>query len=202
MNIKKEIAKVSVKPKRTSKGSGRKATSVEEKLAKIPFDLKKVQKLAAFYGTTDADLAGVLGVSETTINDWRRKYPSFSEHLKMGRDEADARVIESLYNRALGYEYDEVVYEKVLFNTKGQKNLSKTEIKKITSNDIYKTKITKKHLAADPTSMIFWLKNRRPEEWRDKHELEHSGTIEERVRNMTEEERELRLKKLSEKLKK
>jgi hypothetical protein len=35
----------------------------------------------------------------------------------------------------------------------------------------------KKALAGDTTAMIFWLKNRRPEEWRDRHDLEHSGKI-------------------------
>jgi hypothetical protein len=35
----------------------------------------------------------------------------------------------------------------------------------------------KKALAGDTTAMIFWLKNRRPNEWRDRHELDHSGEV-------------------------
>jgi hypothetical protein len=39
------------------------------------------------------------------------------------------------------------------------------------------TKTVKKIIPPDPTSMIFWLKNRRPESWRDKTEVEHSGGV-------------------------
>lgn len=35
-----------------------------------------------------------------------------------------------------------------------------------------------KELPPDTVACIYWLKNRRPQEWRDKHEVEHSGDLE------------------------
>jgi hypothetical protein len=140
--------------KRTSRGSGRKKTSVSEKLSKIPFDLEKVRKIAAFYGNTDAQLASILGVSEDTINVWK-KDKSFFQALKEAKAEADSRVVESLYARATGYSHNAIhfsAYEGVVTETPYVE-----------------------HYPPDPTSMIFWLKNRDKENWRDRHDFTSDG---------------------------
>lgn len=109
--------------------------------------IEQAYKLALL-GATDADLADFFEVTETTINNWKIEHPLFFESLKAGKQEADANVAKSLYNRALGYDIEE---EKV-FNANGSPLIVKT----------------KKHYPADPTSIIYWLKNRQPKKWRDR----------------------------------
>lgn len=104
-------------------------------------------------GATDTQLADFFEVTEQTINNWKLQHEEFFESLKLGKEEADSRVEESLYNRATGYSHPE---DKV-FNNNGE----------IITHRVIK------HYPPDPTSMIFWLKNRQPEQWRDR--VEHTG---------------------------
>lgn len=140
-----------LKPKRTSVGSGRHKTTVAEKLSKISFDLEKIGKISAFYGSTDAQLANVLGVTEQTIQMWK-KDETFCLTLKKAKEIADSRVVESLYKRATGYEHN----EDVILQYQGKPVIIPTV----------------KHYPPDATSMIFWLKNRDKENWRDRYDYE------------------------------
>jgi DNA-binding XRE family transcriptional regulator len=139
------------KPKR-----GRPKTSVAEKLSQIPFDLKKVELLNSFHGSTDESLALILGVTEQTICNWK-KDPEFILALKRGKDVADSRVVESLYTRATGYSHEAVK----IFMPSGA------------TAPIYAPYT--EHYPPDPTSMIFWLKNRRKDEWRDQRDITSNG---------------------------
>lgn len=103
-------------------------------------------------GATDGELADFFGVAESTINLWKLEHPKFSESIKSGKVKADSDVVESLYKRAMGYEHPEVHVS----NYQGEVTL---------------TPLTKRY-PPDPTAAIFWLKNRRPEQWRDKTERE------------------------------
>lgn len=103
-------------------------------------------------GAKDTQLAEFFGVAESTLNLWKKKHESFSESLKKGKAIADAEVAASLYHRALGYQHA----EQKVFNNQGE----------IVTHD------TVKHYAPDPTAAIFWLKNRQPELWRDKREVD------------------------------
>ena len=107
------------------------------------------EKLARL-GATDVDLADAFEVSEVTINNWKKAHPAFSLALKRGKAFADAEVADKLFQRAVGYSHPDVHVS----NYQGEITL---------------TPITK-HYPPDPTSMIFWLKNRRPDLWRDKPE--------------------------------
>lgn len=109
-------------------------------------------------GATDADLAEEFEVSVTTIKNWKAKHPEFLAALKLPKEIADERVERSLYERATGYSYNAV---KIFCNKDGE--VTKVEYVE--------------HVPPDPTAMIFWLKNRKPKEWRDKQEVEHSGGI-------------------------
>lgn len=111
-------------------------------------------------GYTDKQLADFFDTSEQTINAWKTYDNGFLDALKAGKDSADADVSRSLYQRAIGYTFQEV---KVLANPKDPQNPVIVEVAK--------------HCPPDPTSMIFWLKNRQKVQWRDKHEVEHSGEI-------------------------
>jgi hypothetical protein len=109
-------------------------------------------------GATDKDIAMFFDVQESTINYWKIHEPEFSESLKRGKIEADAAVAQKLYHRAIGYEH----VETITANYQGQ----------ITDKmDVIK------HYAPDPTAAIFWLKNRQPDKWRDKQDVNVSGDI-------------------------
>ena len=118
-------------------------------------------------GAKDTEIADFFGVSEKTLNTWKRKQPKFLQSIKKGKVIADAKVAERLFNRATGYEFKETTYEKVDTKIVLDK-ASDGEIVK----DLYKKKIVTKELAPDPTAGIFWLKNRQPATWRDKHEID------------------------------
>jgi hypothetical protein len=114
----------------------------------FPAQAAKLCKL----GATDRELADFFQVTESTLNLWKIKYPEFSESLKLGKDEADKRVEHSLFHRATGYSHPDVHVS----NFQGAVTL---------------TPIIK-HYPPDSTACIFWLKNRKPEEWRDRIDIE------------------------------
>lgn len=100
-------------------------------------------------GLTDEQIAANIGIRRETLYQWKAKYPNISNALKKGKEVVDIQVENALLKRALGYEYQEERIE-----TGGQ----------------YGTKVvqTIKYVAPDVTAQIFWLKNRRPDKWRDK----------------------------------
>ena len=122
-----------------------------------PVMVKQAEKLALL-GATDRDVADFLGITESTLYLWKHEHPEFSEALKVGKEAADARVEQSLYRRALGYSHDAV---KIAVNAQGEV----TEVPYV------------EHFPPDTTAAIFWLKNRRPDEWRDKREHTHDGSL-------------------------
>lgn len=119
-------------------------------------EYKKQAYKLSLLGLTDKQMADVFGVSEATFNNWKESKEGFLESLKEGKEVADAEVSQSLYKRAKGYDYIE-------------------EKQEVEQGVVTKEIITTKHVPADTTSMIFWLKNRQPQLWRDKQELEHSA---------------------------
>jgi hypothetical protein len=104
----------------------------------------------AIRGRTNKEIAAGLSISTGTLHAWSRSHPEFLSSLKAGKDVADAKVENSLFIRAFGYEYEEV-------KTKEEDGFTRTEK-------------TVKHVPGDTTAMIFWLKNRRPGDWKDKRE--------------------------------
>lgn len=115
-------------------------------------------------GLTDEQISENVGINPATLYDWKKKYPKISEALKKGKEVVDIQVENALLKRALGYAYDEVTQELCENAQTG-----KTELKV--------TKKVTKEVVPDTTAQIFWLKNRRPDRWRDKQDIEHSGQI-------------------------
>jgi transposase-like protein len=107
-------------------------------------------------GATDMELADEFDVSIQTLYNWRAKYPEFLEAIKTNKPIADERVERSLFERATGYERDSV---KIFCDKDGRV----TEVP------------FREYVPPDSTAMIFWLKNRKPKEWRDKAELNLTG---------------------------
>ncbi|KAF5049206.1 hypothetical protein DSECCO2_442160 [anaerobic digester metagenome] len=106
-------------------------------------------------GLTDEQIAHNMGITPSTLYAWKNKYSEISESLKKGKEVVDIQVENALLRRALGYQYDEVTREKVKDKVTGFSCLSIT--KKVT-----------KEVQPDTLAQIFWLKNRRPDKWRDK----------------------------------
>ena len=117
---------------------------------------KQAAKLCSL-GATDEDLADFFEVSVRTVIRWKTEHEDFCQALKVAKEEADNRVERSLYQRAVGYSFDS---EKV-FNNRGEVVRAKT----------------REHCPPDVTAQIFWLKNRRSQDWRDKQEHEHTGQV-------------------------
>ncbi len=106
-------------------------------------------------GATNAELAQMFEVAESTIGKWIAEFPEFSTAVKEGRVVADANVADRLYARALGLSHPAVK----IFQSGGQPlEVPYTE-----------------HYPPDTQAMIFWLRNRRRQDWREKVEHEHSG---------------------------
>lgn len=99
-------------------------------------------------GLTDEQIAKNIGINRDTLYRWKKAYPDFSDALKRGKEVIDRQVENALLKRALGYTYDEVTFE------------DGVEVKRV-----------RKQVVPDTTAQIFWLKNRKPEEWRDKREI-------------------------------
>ena len=98
-------------------------------------------------GAKDEELADFFHVSVATISNWKESDPKFLEALKQGKDYADANVANSLYRRAIGYEHRDIHFSAY-------------------EGHVTQTVYTKLY-PPDPTSCIFWLKNRRRQDWRD-----------------------------------
>lgn len=120
-------------------------------------------------GWDDSQVSDFFGVTTISLYNYKLKYPKFFSALKDWKIEADKKVEKSLYQRAIGYTYDEVTYEKSNVGGLGIK-LVEGEIEQIKHTDTAKVKIVVKQVAPDVIAQIFWLKNRQPSEWRDKTE--------------------------------
>jgi predicted transcriptional regulator len=108
-------------------------------------------------GATDSDLAEFFEVSESTINLWKLKYPSFSESIKTGKMIADAEVVDKLYQKAIGYSHPE------------------THVS-CYQGEIILTELTK-HYPPDTPAAKYWLNNRRPDRWRNRVEVKEEVTL-------------------------
>ena len=131
--------------------------------------LKVAVKHMAERGFTDAEMSEELNISRSTLSKWKKDNPGFAEELKDWKITADSEVEKSLYQRACGYEHPE---------TKAQW-ITGTEIIDgvVVTAGRWETLEMVKHYPPDPTSMIFWLKNRKPDEWRDTKEVDAGDNI-------------------------
>jgi hypothetical protein len=119
----------------------------------------------------DLELADALGISHETLAAWKLSYPEFRESITRGKIEADARVAEKLYHRACGYSHPAVK----IFMPAGAEA------------PVYAPYV--KHYPPDANAAFRWLQNRQPTIWRNRQEVSHSGTLEQRLIAMTPEER-------------
>ncbi len=109
-------------------------------------------------GLTDEQIAANIGIGYSTLQTWKSKYQDIQDTLKRGKEIVDRQVENALLRRALGYEYEEVR-------------------EKYESGVLTERTVTKKEVVADTTAQIFWLKNRKPDKWRDKPNYEDSSEL-------------------------
>lgn len=117
---------------------------------------EQAAKLCAL-GATDIELADFFEVDTRTIYRWKNVHDDFCQAVIVGKENSDARVERSLYNRAVGYTFES---EKV-FQFQGEVIRAPTT----------------EHVPPDPGAAKLWLTNRKPADWRDKQEHEHSGQV-------------------------
>jgi len=127
-------------------------------------------------GLTDEQIAANMGITRATLYDWKNKYPDISDTLKRGKEVVDIQVENALLKRALGYDYEEETKEmtdatnefgEALYNAMGNRITTLSTVKSV-----------KKQVAPDTTAQIFWLKNRRPDKWRDRKDVDVTGSLE------------------------
>lgn len=115
----------------------------------------QAEKLAKL-GATDMEIADFFEVDVRTIHRWKLENDAFCHALKAGKQEANDRVERSLYARVNGYEHDEVDI-------------------RVIGQEIVQTPL-RKYYPPDTTAAIFWLKNRKPAEWRETKAVELTGS--------------------------
>ena len=135
---------------------------------KESIDFEQVEKLAG-YGLTDVEIANILDINESTLNRWK-KDPLFLQVLKKGKDKANSKVIESLFNRANGFEHDD------LYIAQYQGHVI--------------TKKIMKYFPPDTMAAMYWLNNRQRDKWRYKQEGDTALSDEEitKLKNIALEE--------------
>lgn len=124
-------------------------------------------------GLTDEQIAKNMGIGLRTLYMWKKEHLQIMHALKKGKEVVDRQVENALLKRALGYKYKEVKEEYEF-------------------GELAKKTVVTKEVVPDVTAQIFWLKNRKPDEWRDKKNVDVSGTMENPYAGLSTEE----LKKL------
>lgn len=106
-------------------------------------------------GLTEEQIAHNMGINVKTLWDWKNRFAPICNALKRGKAPVDFEVENALLKKALGYTYEEVT-EDVETLTNGKQRTLKRTVTKI--------------VPPDTTAAIFWLKNRKPTQWRDRPE--------------------------------
>ena len=114
---------------------------------------------------TDEEIAGELGICIATLYNWEKAHPEFLEAIKKGKKPTDAKAEQSLFQRVTGYEYKE-------------RKLTAIRDENTGKMVPYKVETFEKHMPPDVGAAFIWLKNRRPDRWRDKPETSAAEILE------------------------
>lgn len=146
-------------PAQKDRAAGKASARQRGRPSKYRDEFPEQARKLCLLGATDEDMARFFEVAKSTITLWVREHQNFSAAIKNGKMLADATIADSLYQRAKGYSHRSV---KIMVVDKCVEQVPFTE-----------------HYPPDPTSMIFWLKNRRPDLWREKQSESSAMTPEE-----------------------
>ena len=114
-------------------------------------------------GLTDEQIAGNMGINVRTLYLWKKKNVQIFQSLKIGKEVADIEVENALRKKALGFrETEQTVTTRKTVEYENGKRIREISEPIVTE--------VEKYYPPDTTAQIFWLKNRKPEKWRDKQE--------------------------------
>ena len=130
-------------------------------------------------GLTDEQIAKNLGIAYSTFKDYKNKHSAFSAALKKGKEIIDYEVENALLKRALGFKYNEITQE-----------LTDIKTDSGTITTMQPTKIVTKQVAPDVGAIAIWLKNRKPDKWRDrpKDDADATGQLEQLIKGIKQDE--------------
>lgn len=103
-------------------------------------------------GLTDEQISSNMGIAYSTFKDWKKKFSDISSTLKESKEVVDRQVENALYKNAIGFYYEEDTVT------------NQGEVVSV-----------RKYSKPNTTAQIFWLKNRKPQDWRDKQEIEQTS---------------------------
>lgn len=115
-------------------------------------------------GATDERIAEKLGVAYSTFREYKGKYPALSAVLKKGKDDYDDEVVDALHLNTTGGK----VMLKRPFKCKVKKFNEAGRLIEEREEIVYAD--YEEYVKPDTMAQIYWLNNRRPEEWRQKRE--------------------------------
>lgn len=119
-------------------------------------------------GLTEEQIANNMGIAVKTLYNWKKKSLPILQALKKGREISDYEVENALFKRATGF----TTTEQVVFSKKVVEYRDGKRVKEVSEPCVIEVE---KYYPPDTTADIFWLKNRKPEQWRDKQNMEFSG---------------------------
>lgn len=122
-------------------------------------------------GLTDEQIWNKLGISKDTFYRYKNEYSDFSDSLKRGKEIVDREVENALLKKAIGGKekvLKPMKIKNIIYSDAGKKLKESEEIVMVEEEVL---------IIPDTTAQIFWLKNRKPDVWRDKTAVEHSGEI-------------------------
>lgn len=117
-------------------------------------------------GLTDKDISKNMMIGVSTLREWKGRFEEIREALRIGKDSADRIVENALFKSACGYTETikkPVKIKLVDYDPQTGKKIRETETWKLVEEEI--------HVPAQVTAQIFWLKNRKPDQWREKNDL-------------------------------
>lgn len=114
-------------------------------------------------GLTDEEIASRMGINVRSLYNWKNKDVRIFQALKRGKEVSDIEVENALRKKALGFrESEQVVSTRKTVEYENGRRVREVSEPVITE--------VEKYYPPDTTAQIFWLKNRKPEQWRDKQE--------------------------------
>lgn len=116
-------------------------------------------------GLTDEQIASNMGVSIKTLYNYKTEHLPILLALKRGKEPVDIEVENALNKKALGFK--EIVKKpmklKTVYYNNGKREKEEETVQMV-EEEIY--------IPPDVTAQIFWLKNRKPLQWRDKRDID------------------------------
>ena len=128
-------------------------------------------------GATDEDIAKNIGIAPATLYEWKKRFPEISEALKKNKELADIVIENELYESCKGRTVTikkPIKVKKVRVTEKGER--FETEVIEYADEEV--------HIPPNTTAQIFWLKNRRPDRWRDKPEEKKTDSVQELLKGI------------------